>query len=383
MPFPFAAAGFALLGVGSSILQGNQQRDAASQQNKAAEEQAEAQFERATKEWQIDYQTRQTNYLWDVAKLEAQRFTERQAKSDYEQRQGQLIDSATRNLEINSQATLDRFITEEVLRGKQANLELAYQQATLANDSNEQLRQYMNAIKDRGMQAKALVQQTQTEAQQLQTEAVLGFQQETLERDIQNVAAVIGAAESRAVASQRQGGSSSSQRLALNGIQELGRTYGLLESRNRNRTSRIGLFNSAMQGERATELGRYALASQDATNRMKYTSNKYNQDAGYNLDVFKDLTMPSFDLANRQGKRELESLYIQTEGRINEASQPFRDSIWFDPIAPIAGLKPEYLAPTKVYEPSGLDIGLNALSAGVNGALSASYQKPGGGIGFF
>ncbi len=383
MPFPFAAVGLGLLGVGTSIVQGNQQRDAARSQNKAAEKRAEAQFERAEKEWAIDYQTRQANYLWDVAKLEAQKFVERQAKTDYERRQGQLIDSAMRNLEVNSQATLDRFITEEALRGKQVNLELTYEQATLANDSNEQLRQYMNAIKDRGMQANALVQQTQTEAQQLQTDAVLGFQQESLERDIQNVAAVVGAAQSRAIASQRQGGSSSSRRLALNAIQELGRTYGLLESRNRNRTSRIGLFNSAMQGERATELGRYALASQDAADRMKYTSSKYSQDAGYSLDVFRDLTVPSFDLANRQGKRELESLYIQTEGRINEASQPFRESIWFDPIAPIAGLKPEFEAPTKVYEPSGFDIGLNALGAGVNGALSASYQKPGGGIGFF
>lgn len=383
MAFPFAAVGLGVAGVASSIFGGSQQRDSAREQNKLAEERAEAQFERAEKEWKIDYETRQANYLWDVAKLEAQKFTERQAKADYEQRQSQLIDSAMRNLQVNSQATLDRFITEEILRGKQANLELAYEQATLANNSNEQLRQYMNAIKDRGLQANALVQQTQTEAQQLQTDAVLGFEQESLERDIQNVAAVVGAATTRAVASQRQGGSSSSRRLALNGIQELGRTYGLLENRNRNRTARVGLLNSAMQGERATELGRYALASQDATNRMKYTSNKYNQDASYNLDVFKDLTVPSFDLANRQGKRELESLYIQTEGRINEASQPFRESIWFDPIAPIAGLRPEYEAPTKVYEPSGLDIGLNALSAGINGALSASYTKPGGGLGFF
>ena len=383
MAFPFAAVGLGVAGIASSIFGGSQQRDSAREQNKLAEERAEAQFERAEKEWKIDYETRQANYLWDVAKLEAQKFTERQAKADYEQRQSQLIDSAMRNLEVNRQATLDRFITEEILRGKQANLELAYEQATLANNSNEQLRQYMNAIKDRGLQANALVQQTQTEAQQLQTDAVLGFEQESLERDIQNVAAVVGAATTRAVASQRQGGSSSSRRLALNGIQELGRTYGLLENRNRNRTARVGLLNSAMQGERATELGRYALASQDATNRMKYTSNKYNQDASYNLDVFKDLTVPSFDLANRQGKRELESLYIQTEGRINEASQPFRESIWFDPIAPIAGLKPEYEAPTKVYEPSGLDIGLSALSAGINGALSASYTKPGGGLGFF
>ena len=383
MAFPFAAVGLGIAGIATSIIGGNQQKQAANDQNKAAKERAEAQYERADKEWVIDYETRQTNYLWDVAKIEAQKFIERQAKSDYEQRQSQLIDSAMRNLEVNKQALNDRFITEEALRGKQVNLDLAYKQAEISTQTNEQLRLYMNDIKDRGMQATALVQGSQNEAQQLQVEAVLGFQQETLERDIQNVAAVVGAASTRAVASQRQGGSSSSQRLALNKIQELGRTYGLLENRNRSRQARIGLFNGVMQGERATELGRYALASQNNTERMKYSTNKANNELTYNLDVFKDLTMPSFDLAKRQGERELESLYIQTEARIDEASQPFRESIWFDPLEPIAGLRPEYYAPTKVYEPSGLDIGLNALGAGINGAMSASYSKPGGGIGFF
>lgn len=383
MAFPFAAVGLGLLGIGTSFIQGNSQKNAARAQNDLAEEQAEARFERAEKEWAIDYETRMTNYVWDVAKLEAQKFVERQSKSDYEQRQGQLIESAMRNLEVNTQALNDRFITEEALRGKQVNLDLAYKQAEIATQTNEQLRLYMNDIKDRGMQATALVQKTENEAQQLQVEAVLGFQQETLERDIQNVAAVVGAATTRAVASQRQGGSSSSQRLALNDIQKLGRTYGLLENRNRSRQARIGLLNGAMQGERATELGRYALASQNNAERMKYASGKANRESAYNLDVFKDLTMPSFDLAKRQGEREIESLYIQTEARIDEASQPFRESIWFDPLEPIAGLRPEYMAPTKVYEPSGLDIGLNALGAGINGAMSASYSKPGGGIGFF
>lgn len=383
MAFPFAAVGLGLLGIGTSFIQGNSQKNAARAQNDLAEEQAEARFERAEKEWAIDYETRKTNYVWDVAKLEAQKFVERQSKSDYEQRQGQLIESAMRNLEVNNQALNDRFITEEALRGKQVNLDLAYKQAEIATQTNEQLRLYMNDIKDRGMQATALVQKTENEAEQLQVEAVLAFQQETLERDIQNVAAVVGAATTRAVASQRQGGSSSSQRLALNDIQKLGRTYGLLENRNRSRQARIGLLNGAMQGERATELGRYALASQNNAERMKYASGKANRESAYNLDVFKDLTMPSFDLAKRQGEREIESLYIQTEARIDEASQPFRESIWFDPLEPIAGLRPEYMAPTKVYEPSGLDIGLNALGAGINGAMSASYQKPGGGLGFF
>lgn len=383
MAFPFAAVGLGLLGIGTSVVQGNSQKRAAQDANAQAEERAEAQYERAEKEWRIDYETRKANYLWDVAKQEAQKFTERQSKADYENRQSQLITSATRNLEVNTAAIKDKYIVEEALRKDQVNLELGYQQAELAATSNEQLRIYMKNIQDRGLEANALVSRSENEAQQLQAEITLGFQQESLERDIANVAAVVGESSARAAASQRQGGGSSSRRLALNQIQALGRTYGLMENRNRSRQARVGLLNSSIQGERATQLARYALDSQDNTNRMKYVSGKYTRDAGYNLDVFKDLTMPSFDLANRQGKRELESLYIQTQGRIDEASQPFRESIWFDPIEPIAGLKPEYMAPTKVYEPSGLDIGLNALGAGINGAMSASYQKPGGGLGFF
>lgn len=383
MAFPWAAVGLGLLGIGQSAVQGNAQQRATQEANAQAEERAEAQYERAKKEWRIDYETRRTNYVWDVAKQEAQKFVERQNKADYETRQSQLITSATKNLEVNTAAIKDKFIVEEALRKDQVNLELGYQQAELAATTNEQLRIYMKNIQDRGLEADALVSRSENEGQQLLAEITFGFQQETLERDIANVAAVVGASSTRAAASQRQGSGSSSRRLALNQIQELGRTYGLMENRNRNRQARVGLLNSSMQGERANQLARFALDSQDNTNRMKYVSDKYARDAGYNLDVFKDLTMPSFDLANKQGKRELESLYIQTQGRIDEASQPFRESIWFDPLEPIAGLKPEYLAPTKIYEPSGLDIGLNALGAGINGAMSASYTKPGGGLGFF
>jgi hypothetical protein len=241
----------------------------------------------------------------------------------------------------------------------------------------------MTRIRDNALQSKQLVEQSDTEAQDLQSDIVLGFQEEALKREIETVASVVGAATDKAKYVSRQGGSSSSRRQALNNIQALGRTYGLMENRNRQRTTKLATLNTKLKGERATELGRYALQMDDAIQGMKFSKRAYNRDSNYNLDVFRDLTMPSFELANRQGGRELDALYIQTEGKINEASMPFRESIWFDPIKPIAGLKPEYMAPTKVYEPSGLDIGLNALGAGINGAMSASYKKDGGGIGFF
>ena len=373
----------AAVGVGTAIFSGQQQKSAAQQANKEAKDKARKQYQRAKEEWEIDYETRRTNWIWETAKLEAQKFSERQAKQDYEDQQSKLINSAKANMAVNQAAILDRYGTEEALRAKQVSLDLGYNNATLAGESFEQLRQYMNRIQTRAMDGKALVQRTENEGQQLVMDATLGYQRDALERDIQTVASIVGASSARASASQRQGGSSTSKRLALNSIQELGRTFGQIKMNDQARQGRIQLLNASMQGERATELGKYAIQTQGDLGAMQYGYDKYNRDVNYNLDVFQELTIPGFELANRQGNRELESLYIQTQATIDQASQPFRESIYFDPLEPIKGLKPTFEAPTKVYEPSGLDVGLNALGAGINGAMEFSYQKPGGGLGFY
>ena len=377
----WTAGKFALDFVGG-LIGGNQQADSIREANELAELQNEQRYERALKEWDIDYETRRSNWMLDVAKQEAQKFVERQAKSDYEWRQGKLIDSALKNLEINSRAVFDKFGAEENLRFEQEGLSLQFKQSQLTGDTAQALQDYVLRIQDTALKTTQAVYTSQTEAKKLQQELVLGFQKEGLERDIQTVASVVGAASARAKASTRQGGSSSSQRLALNDIQALGRTYGLMQNRNNARRSTISTLNTQLKGERATELERYANEVGRYAQGMKYRTEKYGREGQYNLDTFRQLTIPSFEIASRQGGRELEALYLQTEGRVNEASMPFRESIWFDPIEPIKGLKPEKYAPTKIYEPSGLDIGLNALGQGINGAMSMSYQKPGGGLGF-
>ena len=383
MPFPIGAVVAGGLGLVTGVVQGNQQRQAAQDANELAEKQAEQRFERAEAEWAIDYEQKITRYLFDVAQLEAQKYSERQAKADYEARQSQLIDSALTNMKVNREALIDRFGTEEQLRATQVGLELDYNNATLAATAMDQISQYMTRVQQRTLQAQQIVQASNADTQDLAAQATLGFMQDALERDINAVARVVGAASSRASASQRQGGGSSAKRLALNDLQALGRTYGQIAMNNQARQSQIGLLNSRISGERATEIARYALESQGDINRMNTAKEGYGRQAQYNMDVFRELTIPSFELARRQGDRELQSLAIETQGRINQASQPFRESIFFDPLEPIAGLRPEYYAPTKVYEPTGLDIGLNAVSQGVNSAMQFSYQKPGGGIGFF
>ena len=383
MPFPWAAVGLGVLGAGASIFGGNRQREAASEANKLAEKQAEQQFERATKEWAIDYQSRVANWMWDVAETEAARYIDRQKKSDYEWRQGKIIDAALRNLEVNEQAVLDKFGTEENLRAIQEGISLEYKMSTLAGETGEALRVYMTDIQQKSLEAKALVQNKNTEGQALQIDLTNGYAEEAIRRDIDTVAKVVASSVDRAQSVTRSGGSSSGNRQSLNALQELGRSYGELAQRNRSRQTRIGVFNSSMQGEVATQLGSYALSMMDNAERMKFSSSKYSRDGNNALNVFRDLTIPSFDLARKQGGRELESLYIGTEARVNDASMPFRESIIFDPIEPIAGLKPEYYAPTKVYESTGVDIALGAIQSGVQGAMSASYQKTGGGLGFF
>lgn len=380
---PLGAIIGGVLGIGTSIYQGQQQARAAKEANKLAEQQAEAQFERAEKEWEIDIMTRTANWAWEYAQYEAQIYQEKQQKADYEWRQGKLIDAAIDNLAVNQDALLDRYVSEENLRATQEGMALNNTMDKLTADSNEAARQYMTQIRQAGLQSQALIQQTSRESQELMQSLTLSMQKDYLERDMQNIAAVIDGNTVKARSVARQGGSNTSQRLAKNKAQELGRTYGMLMLADRDRDSRVALLNQSMQGERANQMGQYALAMGDAADRMKYTNNKYNRDGQYTLDVFNKLTIPGFELANKQGQRDLQSLYIQTQSAIDEASMPFRESIFFTPRQPIAGLKPEYFAPTKIYEPSGFDLAFNAINAGVQGAMQFSYQKKTGGLGFY
>lgn len=383
MPFPWAAVIGAVTGIGGAVISGNSQKEAASKQNEEAEKRAEAQFERAEKEWEIDYYNSVANWMWDVAETEAARAIDRQKKADYEWKQGKIIDSALRNLNVNSGAIFDKFGTEENLRARKEGMGLAYRMQGMAAETGEALRQYMTDIQAKGLESQALVQKADTEGQALQIDVANGMAEESVKRSIDTVAAVVASSVDRAKAVTRSGGSSSGNRQSLNALQKLGRTYGEMAIRNRSRKTRVDVFNSSMQGEVATQMGSYALSMMDNVQRMKYSGDKYSRDGNYELNVFKNLTMPGFEVASRQGARELEALYINTEARINDASMPFREAIIFDPIEPIAGLKPEYYAPTKVYEPSGLDVALGAIQGGVQGALSFSYQKEGGGLGFF
>jgi len=377
-----AAAG-AVLGLGQSFISGSQQQDAAREANELAEKQAKARFERAKKEYQIDWWQQKSNWLWQKAQVKAMKYAERQKKADYEWRAGKMIDAALQNLEVNTGAIRDKYITEENLRAKQVGMSYGYKMDQLASTAGETVRQYMAGIRDTALQSAQLVNQTEREGQELVSSLIFEQQKDHLQWELGQIAAVIDGAQVAATAGTRLGGSGTADRLAQNVAQKLGQTYGQMQMQSQSRQARLGLMNTAMRGETAVQMGRMALSMQDQAEKIKYTNSRYAADTAFETKVFGDLTIPSFALAGRQGVREMKALQIQTQSQVDEASMPYRKAIIFDPIKPIKGLKPEYYAPSKVYEPSTAGIIGNSILSGVQGAINlGSYTNRDGTMGW-
>lgn len=358
------------LGLGTSLFSGAQQQSAAKEANQLAQKQARQQFRRAKQEYRLDFFQQKANFLWDTARVEAQRYVERQKESDYNFRSQRLIDSAIKNLSVNTAALRDRFETEETLRAKQVGLEYGYTMDRMAAEAGETVRQYMQSIRDTALASNQMVNESERQGQELISSLVFDQQKDNLEREISEVASMIDQGNTSATVEARLGGSQTAQRLVMNKAQELGRTWSMMEWKSKQRDNRINLFNQAVQGETAVQLGRMALQIQDQAQKIEFTNDRYRADSRFESAKLRELTIPSFDLAERQYGRELQSLQIQTQGIVDEASLPYRKAIFFDPIKPIKGLKPTFFAPTKVFEPSTAGIVGQGILSGLSSGIS-------------
>ena len=118
MAFPWVAVAMGALSIGASLFQSSSQNAAASASKSAAKKTARDQFIRAQLEFDIaNQQNWTTNYAWDVARTEAQRFQDEQRKSDYEFSQMSIVDQAMDNLTLNVSGLLDKYKLEEQTEG--------------------------------------------------------------------------------------------------------------------------------------------------------------------------------------------------------------------------------------------------------------------------
>ena len=369
----------AALGGGTGFLQGifggASQQAAAEAQNKEAERIAKAQFRRSMKEWRIQNKRDITQWWWDRARVEQLRFNEKQTHLDQASAGAKLISSAAENLAINSGALRDKFVTEENLRATQEGLNYQYTTNQLALDSTEQLRQYMQQINDTAMQSRGSILKLNTDTQEVLTTLAMDEQRDNLGWTINQLKAIAADSEALAVSNARQGGGNASRQVASQAAKALGRSWAEMEQRSTSRKVKLGLLNSSMTNEMSSQMTRYALAMQDSAEKMKYTSNEYASKYQLAKTQMESLTIPSFQLAENQYVRELRGLHLQTKNAFDEGTTKYREQTFFDPLRPVAGLRPEYIAPTAIQGPSGGSIITNAVLQGIQGAATFSDPK--------
>ena len=432
MAFPWLAVASAGANIIGSVMGGNAEADAAKAANKARTKAAKQQHKNDLKLWELDYLKAVSSYSWEVAATEAQRYQERVKEADYNKRQGLIIEAAVQNLELNSQAIQQTYVVEEGLRAQQVSQQLTADlgsemisatndfaqlnersqqlalNAALANTRSMQATaQYLNNINVRANQADQLQAQTDGEGQAIQEQILLNESIDTLRRDAEYITAIATDAESRARTTGRQGGSNSSKRLATQSMQQFGRTYGEMRLLQQDRRRNLSNFNQKMNGPVAAEFAQIATQMSGEADRIKYTSDEnlinnqaimldqlgigrqmttrrasFKLNTSDTLNKFSNLTIPSFGLAAATGKREQRALLQNTLNTIEGASTPYREAIIFDPLEPIAGLKPKYSAPTKQAVPGTGAIMGNAFMAGVKGAMSQSYTDSAGNLAF-
>ena len=271
------------------------------------------------------------------------------------------------------------------------------------NATRETVARYMSSINSRANTADQILAKTDSEGQAIQEQILISESLDTMKRDAEYITAIVTDAETRASVTSKQGGSSSSKRVAMQAMQSFGRDYGMMQARQKDMRRNLSNFNAKTNGETSSQLAQIASQINGEAERIKYTgstnaleqkgfmlqqmgigSQMNSRQAMFNLktqntlDNFNNLTIPSFGLAQAQGEREAKALLQNTMNTIKGASTPYRGSIIFDPLVPIAGLKPEYSEPTQRAVPGTGAILGNAFMSGVKGAMGQAYTDGAG-----
>ena len=131
---------------------------------------------------------------------------------------------------------------------------------------------YMNSIKAQGIQADRLLSQKQDEGKNIQEQIVIGEQLDTIQRDAQQITALLEGADRRASSVARQGGgSNSARRVAMDSMKEFGRSFSQMKTEQANRRRQLNNYNSQLTGETAAQFAQLANGISNERERIKFT----------------------------------------------------------------------------------------------------------------
>jgi hypothetical protein len=274
---------------------------------------------------------------------------------------------------LNLGALQDRYVQGEQIRGFQEQSGYLYAQNKLGTESLYQVGQFMGQINQRAEQSNQAARKLETDTQELVTSLTLKRQQEQLGWNLQQVSKMMEDSQARASTTTRSGGGQTAGLLANDAMKSLGRLYGVLEINNADRGRQLQLANRTMNNEVASQFAQVALADEETLNGISNTIQQWTQGQNYAKGIFENVTIPGFQQANAQYGRELEGLWLKTKSSFDEASMPYREASYFDPLHPIAGLKPTKAAPQQVYG-SGFGSTLSNIMQGVQQGYSTFKQ---------
>jgi hypothetical protein len=286
----------------------------------------------------------------------------------------------------------------------------AYQSAQIGMEQMEQSRQLLSQVNQLGNAANATLKKYEDDTTDLMASLSLDEARDLLGYQLQAITAMEQDGRLGAVAIAQQGGGATSQRLAMVAAQAAGRTYAELDNRAQSRDVKVAMANTTMRNATNSELTRLSLQAQDQIARGDYLMDKakldyelltanYNRDtayqagamtrdtayqtgsflrdSAYQADILENLTIPTFDLGQRQYGRELEALQLATDAKLYEASLPYRQAPFLDPLKPTPGLKPKMTAVGSVSGTSTFGMIGSALIQGLSSAESFNRAATG------
>lgn len=424
-----ADIGLKILG---GVMGGNAEADAAKAANKAAIKQAKETHELNMKLWEISVLQGKSTFAAQVAETSALRYQNLVRKTDYEANQGRVIEASLQNLRLNAEELNQTYVLEEAYRARQESQQLTNDLSTQSINAQETIdsvttqsaqtranaiganiqsmqaaAEYLSSIQTKGLQADRILAAKETQGQEIQEMILISESMDTIKRDAAYLAAIAEDAGMSAKTTARQGGSNSAKRQGLQAMQALGRTYGELMLTQKDKRRNLSNYNGQLVGETASDLAILASQMGAEADKIKYTSSnnsikqkgfelmqlgfsnqmqagqaKFQTGTRNSLKNFTELTIPGFALAKASGDRRAEALIRSTMNEIDSEGMPFRDDIIFDPLSPIAGLKPEYSKPTQRAVPGTGQIWGDALMDGAKTAIGASGTDASGNFKF-
>ena len=284
------------------------------------------------------------------------------------------------------------------LQGK----DLASQAQLNKLQAQTQIKDFLIGVKENANAQNQIMQRQAQETQTLLSSIASDVMLEKFEQDITQIANMVEEGQASARATVRTGGTSTSRQLAMNYAKNLGRAYGEMkinqERRNQqvvrqnlqNKGSAMQMYGVALQTQKLANRGESVSKTADIRqqqlgnqfNSVRLDADKVANEQQYTENVFTDLTLPGFDLAQRQGGRELQALELNTLSTMTEIGMPYRDPIMFAPQRALPGLRPYNTGPTMESKQSLASTIGGVITSAAQGAMSTTYKKTGGGIGF-